>query len=151
MSSPFCPIPEALAELKAGHMIVLVDDERRENEGDLVCAAEKITPEIVNFMVKHARGLLCVAMPPCKRCRMLELQPQTPDNTATLQTAFTVTIDAHPRLGVSTGVSATDRATTSGISRPGPMADDFTRPGHINPLWPAKAACWSRGADGGHG
>jgi 3,4-dihydroxy 2-butanone 4-phosphate synthase / GTP cyclohydrolase II len=134
MSNPFCRIPEALAELKAGHMIVLVDDERRENEGDLVCAAEAITPEIVNFMLKHARGVLCVAMPR-KRCRLLELQPQTPDNTATLQTAFTVTIDAHPRLGVSTGVSATDRATTiRHLAAQDATADDFTRPGHINPL-----------------
>src|SRR5512146_2517640 len=111
MSKPFCAIPEALAELKAGRFIVLVDDEHRENEGDLVCAAEMITPAMVNFMLKEARGVLCVAMPRA-RCRSLDLQPQTAENTATLRTAFTVTIDADPRFGVSTGVSASDRATT---------------------------------------
>lgn len=134
MASPFCTIPEALAELQAGRFIILVDDESRENEGDLVCAAESITPEMVNFMLTHARGVLCVALAR-ERCRELNLQPQTMDNTATLHTAFTVTIDAHPRFGVSTGVSATDRATT--IRRLVDIeatADDFLRPGHINPL-----------------
>lgn len=134
MPHPFCTIPQAIAELKAGRFIVLVDDERRENEGDLVCAAELITPAMVNFMLKEARGVLCVAMPRA-RCRSLDLQPQTPENTATLRTAFTVTVDADPRFGVSTGVSASDRATTIRLmaaADTGP--DDFVRPGHINPL-----------------
>lgn len=134
MGSPFCTIPEAMDELKAGRFIVLVDDERRENEGDLVCAAELITPDQVNFMLREARGVLCVAMPR-DLCRELGLQPQTTENTATLGTAFTVTIDAHPRFGVTTGVSAADRATTiRRLTEPDVTEDDFCRPGHINPL-----------------
>ena len=134
MTSPFCTIPEAMAELKAGRFIVLVDDEYRENEGDLVCAAEHITPEMVNFMLIHARGVLCVALPR-RRCRELDLQPQTAENTATLQTAFTVSIDAQPRFGVGTGVSAKDRATTiRRLADPEAVAEDFCRPGHVNPL-----------------
>ncbi len=134
MSSPFCTIPEAVAELKAGRFIVLVDDEHRENEGDLVCAAELITPEMVNFALKQARGVLCVPMPR-DRCRALDLQPQTAENTATLQTAFMVTVDAHPRFGITTGVSASDRATTIRMmASPASAAEDFVRPGHINPL-----------------
>lgn len=134
MASPFCSIPEAVADLKAGRLIVLVDDERRENEGDLVCAAEIITPEIVNFMLIHARGVLCVPMTR-ERCQALNLQPQTAENTAALQTAFTVTIDAHARFGVTTGVSAKDRATTiRRLADPEAVPGDFARPGHINPL-----------------
>lgn len=134
MGKPFCTITEALAELKAGRFIVLVDDEHRENEGDLVCAAECITPEMVNFMLIHARGVLCVALPR-NRCRELDLQPQSAENTATLQTAFTVTIDAVSKFGVSTGVSAKDRcATIQRLACPEAIADDFARPGHINPL-----------------
>lgn len=138
MAKPFCSIPEAIEELKAGRMIILVDDERRENEGDLVCAAERITPEMVNFMLKEARGVLCVAMPQ-SLCQHLSLQPQTADNTATFRTAFTVTIDADPRLGVSTGVSASDRAITiRRLADPLAEPEDFCRPGHINPLMARK-------------
>jgi len=134
MPSTFCTIPEALAELKAGRFIVLVDDEYRENEGDLVCAAETITPAQVNFMLQHARGVLCVALPR-ERCHELHLSPQTSENTATLQTAFTVTVDAHSRFGVTTGVSAQDRATTiRRLADPQARWDDFQRPGHVNPL-----------------
>ena len=134
MAAPFCTISEAMAELKAGRFIVLVDDEKRENEGDLVCAAESITPEMVNFMLTHARGVLCVALPR-DLCRELRLQPQTPENTATLGTAFTVTIDARPEFGVTTGVSVRDRCTTiRRLADPGVSADDFSRPGHVNPL-----------------
>src|SRR5688572_4243323 len=102
---PFSPIPEILEDLKAGKMIVLVDDEDRENEGDLVIAAEKVTPEAINFMVTHARGVVCLALTP-QRCDKLQLHMQVERNTAQLGTAFTVTIDAHKRFGVSTGVSA---------------------------------------------
>jgi len=134
MGTPFCKIPQALQELKAGRFIVLVDDEHRENEGDLVCAAECITPEMVNFMLTHARGVLCVALPR-KRCREIGLQLQTPENTAVLGTAFTVTIDADPTFGVTTGVSASDRCITiRRLADSQAIADDFTRPGHINPL-----------------
>jgi len=134
MPHPFCTIPEALAELSAGRFIVLVDDEHRENEGDLVCAAEMITPAMVNFMLTHARGVLCVALPR-DLCHRLDLQPQAPENTATMGTAFTVTIDAIPKFGVTTGVSASDRAATiRRLADPEVVADDFNRPGHINPL-----------------
>ncbi|GMU24438.1 MAG: riboflavin biosynthesis protein RibBA [Phycisphaerae bacterium] len=123
-----------MAELKAGRFIILVDDEHRENEGDLVCAAELVTPAMVNFALTHARGVLCVALTR-ERCHHLDLQPQTPQNTASLGTAFTVTIDADRRFGVSTGVSASDRATTiRHLADPEAMPEDFNRPGHINPL-----------------
>ena len=134
MARSFCPISEAITELKAGRFVVLVDAEDRENEGDLVCAAEAITPEMVNFALKDARGVLCAPMP-VARCRALGLQPQTPENTASLGTAFTVTIDAHPRFGVTTGVSAADRSTTiRRLAHPEAEPEDFCRPGHINPL-----------------
>jgi 3,4-dihydroxy 2-butanone 4-phosphate synthase/GTP cyclohydrolase II len=130
----FCGIDDAIADLKAGRFVVLVDDERRENEGDLVCSAELITPEMVNFMLTYARGVLCVALPR-DLCRHLQLQQQAWENTAQLGTAFTVTIDADPRFGVSTGVSATDRcATIRRLAAPDAEPEDFRRPGHINPL-----------------
>ncbi|MFQ6048000.1 MAG: bifunctional 3,4-dihydroxy-2-butanone-4-phosphate synthase/GTP cyclohydrolase II [Phycisphaerae bacterium] len=132
--SPFCSIPEALEDLRAGKLIVLVDDESRENEGDLVCAAEKVTPAVINFMLNYGRGVLCLSLTR-QRCEQLNLHPQTPANTAPMGTAFMVTIDAHPRFGVTTGVSAADRATTilTAIDeRTGPA--DLVRPGHINPL-----------------
>ena len=119
---PFCSIPEALDELKAGRMIVLVDDEDRENEGDLVIAAEQVTPESINFMVKHARGVVCLALTN-EKCDRLQLHPQTDVNTAQLGTAFTVTVDAHKRFGVTTGVSARDRATTVQVA----IAEDAQR------------------------
>jgi len=115
-------------------MIVLMDDFDRENEGDLVCAAEHINPQIVNFMLKEARGVLCVAMT-AEGCDRLQLYPQAAFNTAPLGTAFTISVDAHPRFGITTGVSANERATTirlmaDGSSKPG----DLCRPGHIFPL-----------------
>jgi 3,4-dihydroxy 2-butanone 4-phosphate synthase/GTP cyclohydrolase II len=131
---PFSPIPDILEELKAGKPIVLVDDEDRENEGDVVFAAEKVTPEAVNFMLKHARGLICLALPG-DVCDRLRLHPQTHINTAQLGTAFTVTIDAHPRFGVTTGVSAKDRSTTIAVAiAEDAQPQDLLRPGHINPL-----------------
>src|SRR5215212_8513687 len=130
----FSPIPDILEELKAGKPIVLVDDEDRENEGDLVYAAEKVTPEAVNFILKEARGVLCLALPG-DACDRLRLHSQTEFNTASLGTAFTVSIDAHKRFGVTTGVSARDRAKTIEVA----IADDaqpqdLLRPGHISPL-----------------
>ncbi|HEV8378871.1 MAG TPA: bifunctional 3,4-dihydroxy-2-butanone-4-phosphate synthase/GTP cyclohydrolase II [Tepidisphaeraceae bacterium] len=131
---PLSPIPEVLDELRAGKPVVLVDDEDRENEGDLVYAAEKVTPEAVNFMLKEARGILCLALTG-EVCERLRLHSQTEINTASLGTAFTVSIDAHKRFGVTTGVSARDRAKTIEVA----IADDaqpqdLLRPGHINPL-----------------
>ncbi len=134
MSAPFCTIEEALAELRSGRMIVLVDDEDRENEGDLVVAAECVTPEIVNFMITYGRGVLCLPMSR-SRCERLNLPLQSVQNTSRFGTAFTVTIDAQPHFGITTGVSASDRSTT--IRRAvdeQAQPDDFTRPGHTNPL-----------------
>jgi 3,4-dihydroxy 2-butanone 4-phosphate synthase / GTP cyclohydrolase II len=130
----FSPIPEILDELRAGKPIVLLDDEDRENEGDLVFAAEKITPQRMNFILEHGRGTVCLALTH-EQCEKLRLHAQTDHNTATLATAFTVTVDAHPKYGVSTGVSAKDRATTVQVA----VADDvqpsdLLRPGHMNPL-----------------
>jgi len=130
----FSPIPEILDELKLGKPIVLVDDEDRENEGDIVYAAEKITPQAINFMMLHGRGLICLALT-AERCEALQLHPQTQTNTAQLGTAFTVTIDAHPKFGVTTGVSARDQAATVQAA----VADDakpqdLLRPGHTHPL-----------------
>ena len=115
-------------------MVVLVDDEDRENEGDLVIAAEKCTPEVINFMVKHARGVVCLALTP-QVCDRLQLYPQVQTNTAQLGTAFTVTVDAHKRFGVTTGVSARDRAKTIEVAiAEDAQPQDLLRPGHINPL-----------------
>ena len=131
---PFSSIPEVLEDLKQGKMIVLVDDEDRENEGDLVIAAERCTPEAINFMVTHARGLICLSLTE-ERCDRLRLHPQTSFNTAQLGTAFTVTVDAHKRFGVGTGVSARDRATTVQVAiAEDAQPQDLARPGHINPL-----------------
>ncbi len=131
---PFAPIPEILDELKAGKPIVLVDDEDRENEGDLVYTAEATTPEAVNFMVKHARGVVCLALTG-EMCDRLMLRAQTDVNTAQLGTAFTVTIDAHQKFGVTTGVSAKDRAMTIQVAvAEDAQPQDLLRPGHINPL-----------------
>lgn len=132
--SPFSPIDEILADLREGRLIVLVDDEERENEGDLVCPAQAITPDKVNFMLTHGRGTLCVALSQA-RCRQLHLSPQVPVNTTRLGTNFTVTVDAGPHLGTTTGVSAFDRATTiRHLVAEEAIPEDFVRPGHVNPL-----------------
>lgn len=129
---PFAAIEDAARDIRDGRMIIIVDDEDRENEGDLVCAAEKITPDIVNFMATHARGLICLPLTE-ERCDELHLTMQVADNTSFLGTAFTVSIEA--RKGVTTGISAHDRATTiltavDSSTRPA----DLARPGHIFPL-----------------
>lgn len=130
----FTPIPLILDDLRAGRMVVLVDDEDRENEGDLVMAAEKVTPDAINFMLRFGRGLLCLPMSH-EMCQQLNLPPQTPENASPMGTAFTVTIDAHTRFGVTTGVSAFDRAKTIQVCvQDGCQPCDLTRPGHINPL-----------------
>jgi 3,4-dihydroxy 2-butanone 4-phosphate synthase / GTP cyclohydrolase II len=125
-------IEEAVAEIRDGRMIIIVDDEDRENEGDLVCAAEKVTPEIINFMARHARGLICLPLTE-ERCDDLHLTTQVADNTSYLGTAFTVSIDA--RRGITTGISAADRATTILVAvDPDSRPQDLCRPGHIFPL-----------------
>ncbi len=125
-------IEEAVADIRDGRMIIVVDDEDRENEGDLVCAAEKVTPEIINFMARHARGLICLPLTE-ERCDELHLTTQVADNTSYLGTAFTVSIDA--RRGITTGISAADRATTILVAvDPKSRPQDLARPGHIFPL-----------------
>jgi 3,4-dihydroxy 2-butanone 4-phosphate synthase/GTP cyclohydrolase II len=132
MSVGFSEIPGILEELRQGKMIVLVDAEDRENEGDLVCAAEKATPEIINFMAKNGRGLVCLPLK-AERCDALGLYPQTIENTARFGTAFTVSVDAAH--GITTGISAADRAKTilTAIAD-GAKASDLVRPGHVFPL-----------------
>lgn len=128
------PIPDVLDDLRAGRMVVLVDDEDRENEGDLVLAAEKVTPEAINFMLAVARGYLCLSLSESD-CDRLGLHPQSAVNTSFRATPFTVSIDAAPRHGITTGVSAAERAKSILLAidqNSGP--DDFVRPGHINPL-----------------
>jgi len=129
---PFSEIPEVLEDLRQGKMIVLVDAEDRENEGDLVCAAEKVTPEIINFMARFGRGLICLPLT-AEKCDSLGLYPQTIENTARFGTAFTVSVDAAE--GISTGISAADRAHTVQVAiadNAGPRA--LARPGHVFPL-----------------
>jgi len=143
--SPFSPIDEVLAELRQGKLIILVDDEDRENEGDLVCPAQAITPEKVNFMLKYGRGTLCVALTQ-SRCKRLQLTPQVPDNTTRFGTNFTVTVDAGPHLGTTTGVSAFDRATTiRHLVAEEAVPEDFVRPGHVNPLMAREGGVLVRG------
>jgi 3,4-dihydroxy 2-butanone 4-phosphate synthase/GTP cyclohydrolase II len=128
----FSEIPEVLEDLRCGKMIVLVDAEDRENEGDLVCAAEKVTPETINFMARFGRGLICLPLT-AEKCDALGLYPQTIENTARFGTAFTVSVDA--AAGVSTGISAADRAHTVRVAiADGAAPRDLARPGHIFPL-----------------
>ena len=126
-------IEEAIEDFKAGKIVIVVDDEDRENEGDFIIAAEKVTPEIINFMMSHGRGVLCAPMTE-ERCAELELPLQVADNTSQYETPFTVTVDLNGK-GVTTGVSMYDRATTiNALADPEAKASDFGRPGHINPL-----------------
>lgn len=126
-------IEEAIADFREGKFVIVVDDEDRENEGDLIIAAEKITPEKVNFMLKHARGVLCAPIT-ISRCRELDLPHQVLDNTSVLGTPFTVTVDKLE--GCTTGVSAADRAATiRALADPTSTPATFGRPGHINPLY----------------
>jgi len=125
-------VEQAIKAVKAGKLIIIIDDEDRENEGDLMVAAEKATPEIINFMTKHGRGLICMPLPK-ERLKELHLPLMVRDNTAPYQTAFTVSIDA--RDGVTTGISAHDRAHTILVAiDPKTQPSDLTRPGHIFPL-----------------
>ena len=126
-------IEEAIADFKEGKFVIVVDDEDRENEGDFIIAAEKITPEKVNFMLKEGRGVLCAPIT-MQRCKELELDRQVNNNTSILGTPFTVTVDKLE--GCSTGVSTHDRAETiKALADPNSTAATFGRPGHINPLY----------------
>ncbi len=129
---PFASIPEAIDDIRAGKMLVVVDDEDRENEGDLTIAAEKVTPEIINFMATHGRGLICLSLTP-ERCAELQLPLMSAHNTSRFGTAFCESIDA--REGVTTGISAADRTRTILVAiDPASRPDDLARPGHIFPL-----------------
>ena len=130
----FALIQEAVEDIRAGRMVIIVDDEDRENEGDLACAAEKVTPEIINFMARFGRGLICLSMTPERLDELqIPLQISEADNTATRGTAFCVSIEA--RRGVTTGISAADRATTIQVAvDPRSKPSDLARPGHVFPL-----------------
>ncbi|RZL33212.1 MAG: bifunctional 3,4-dihydroxy-2-butanone-4-phosphate synthase/GTP cyclohydrolase II, partial [Rubrivivax sp.] len=129
---PISPIPELVAELAAGRMVILVDEEDRENEGDLVLAADLVTPEAINFMARHGRGLICLTLPR-EHCERLQLPPMTRRNGTQHGTAFTVSIEA--ATGVTTGISAADRArTVQAAVAPDAKASDLVQPGHIFPL-----------------
>jgi len=128
----FTKIEDALADIRAGRMVIVVDDEDRENEGDLTIAAEKVTPEAINFMAKHGRGLICLSMTR-QRLKELEIPLMVSENSSRFNTAFCVSIEA--RLGVSTGISAADRsATVQTAIQPDTTAGDLARPGHMFPL-----------------
>ena len=128
----FAPIEAAIDDIRQGRMILVVDDEDRENEGDLVMAADRVTPEAINFMAKHGRGLICVPMTG-ERLDELRISMMVTDNTAPMGTAFTVTVDA--KRGVTTGTSAYDRAlTVRALVDPATRPEDLARPGHILPL-----------------
>src|SRR5207237_453043 len=130
--SPFCDVESAIADIRAGKMIVVVDDEDRENEGDLTLAAEKVTPEAINFMARFGRGLICLAMTE-ERLDHLRIGPMTAENTSQYGTAFCEAIDA--REGVTTGISAYDRARTIRVAiDPATRPADLARPGHVFPL-----------------
>lgn len=130
----FDTVEDAIRDIAAGKLVIVADDEDRENEGDLVCAASMITPELVNFMATHARGLICVAMPG-ERADALDLPLMTDHNQEGYQTAFTISVDGHQRHGVTTGISASDRAKTIELlADPNTVPEDLRRPGHIFPL-----------------
>ncbi len=134
MDFKFNTIEEALEDIAQGKMVIVVDDPDRENEGDLVMAAEKVTPEAINFMAKYARGLICLTLTP-QRCDELDLYPMAVRNTDPKGTYFCVSIDAHPKYGTTTGISAFDRAITIRLAvSPDAKPSDFIRPGHVFPL-----------------
>ncbi|UCG53739.1 MAG: bifunctional 3,4-dihydroxy-2-butanone-4-phosphate synthase/GTP cyclohydrolase II [Candidatus Latescibacterota bacterium] len=130
--SVFCTVEEAIEEFRNGNIVIVVDDEARENEGDMILAAERVTPDKVNFLTKYARGLVCLALTP-ERSKELDLRPMVRNNTARLGTAFTVSIDVIE--GTTTGISAFDRAETiRAVIDSKAKASDFARPGHVFPL-----------------
>ena len=131
---PFNTVEQAIADIAAGKLIIVADDEDRENEGDLICSAQLVTPASVNFMLKHARGMICVALPG-ERVDQLDLPPMAETHLDEYRTAYTVSVDASTRLGVTTGISAQDRATTiRTLVDPASVPGDLRHGGHIHPL-----------------
>jgi len=140
----FDPISDALAAIRNGECIIVVDDERRENEGDLICAAQFATPQQINFMATEGRGLICLAMQG-EKLDSLDLPLMVDRNTDENQTAFTISIDAGPENNVTTGISAEDRAKTIQVAiNPNTKPDDLRRPGHIFPLRAKKGGVLKR-------
>lgn len=130
----FGTIEQAIEDLRNGRIVIVADDEDRENEGDFVCAAQLVTPELINFMAQHGRGLICLTLTP-ERCDQLGLPQMAEHNTEELGTAFTISIDAERRFGVTTGISAADRALTIQVAlNPDSTPADLRRPGHVFPL-----------------
>lgn len=130
----FSPVEEAIDAIRRGEIVIVADDEDRENEGDFVCAAEKVTPQLINFMAAEGRGLICLTLTQ-PHCEQLQLYQMVNQNSDPLRTAFTVSIDAHPKFGVTTGISAADRAKTIQVAvAPDAVPSDLRRPGHIFPL-----------------
>ena len=130
--SVFCTVEEAMAEIREGNVLIVVDDEDRENEGDMIFAADKVTPEKMNFLLKHARGLVCMPITE-ERSKELDLRQMVTDNTCQYGTAFTVSIDY--KVGTTTGISAFDRAATIKAAVDAEIGPkEFARPGHIFPL-----------------
>jgi len=130
----FGSVEQAIADIRAGKLVIVADDESRENEGDLIGAAEQVTPEMINFMATNGRGLICLTLTP-ERCQALGLPQMAEHNTETHETAFTVSIDAAARFGVTTGISAADRAMTIKVAiDPVTVPADLRRPGHVFPL-----------------
>ena len=135
-------IPEIIADLKKGKMVIILDDEDRENEGDLICAADAISPEIVYFMATNGRGLICLALESDK-CEQLNLKPMTSNNKASNRTAFTVSIEAKD--GITTGISAKDRAhTITTAVNESATEHDIVQPGHVFPLQAMKGGVLAR-------
>src|SRR6478672_13183712 len=127
---PLNTVEQAIADIAAGKLIIVADDEDRENEGDLICAAQLVTPELINFMIKRAGGLICIALPG-ERVDQLDLPPMAETNLDEYRTAYTVSVDASPRFGITTGISAQDRATTiHTLVDPDTVPADLRRGGH---------------------
>ena len=135
-------IPEIISDLKKGKMVIILDDEDRENEGDLICAADAVTPEIINFMATNGRGLICLALE-SEKCQKLNLKPMTNNNKTSNRTAFTVSIEA--KTGITTGISAKDRAHTikTAVSKSA-TENDIVQPGHVFPLQAMKGGVLAR-------
>ncbi len=130
----FDSVEAAIEDIRNGKMIIVADDDNRENEGDLVCAADKVSPEIINFMSKYGRGLICLTLD-SETTKKLNLDEMVRENTDANKTAFTISIDADPRFGVTTGISAFDRAKTIEVALANDaVPTDLRRPGHIFPL-----------------
>ena len=154
---PFGTIPQAIDDIRRGKLVIIADDEDRESEGDLVGAAQLITPDHINFMARYGRGLVCLTLTP-DRCDALGLPQMAEHNSDSFETAFTVSVDADKRFGVTTGISAADRAKTVQISiDPATVPADLRRPGHVFPLRarpggvPARLRLEGPGAEGWEG